>query len=778
MKKSSVFRNILPIPQQKKKIVTPYDVRDASQPEDIRELRPPKDAPNVLVILIDDMGFGATSAFGGPCHMPNAEKLAAGGLKYNRFHTTALCSPTRAALLSGRNHHSVNMASITETATSFPGYDSIRPDSMATIGQTLVMNGYNTAAFGKMHQTPVWETSMTGPFDRWPTGEGFEKFYGFIGGETNQWQPSIYAGTIPIEPPNDPDYHFSKDITDKAIAYIRQQKTMAPDKPFFTYLAFGATHAPHHAPKEYIEKYKGKFDHGWDRQREITIEKQKELGVVPQDCTLTERHKEIPAWDSLNEDEKKVAARLMEAYAGFAEHTDEQVGRVISLLEEMNALDNTLIFYILGDNGASGEGGIHGSVNELAALNNFPDTTENILEHLDDIGTPKAYNHYPVGWAHAMDTPYQWTKQIASHWGGTRTGMIAHWPNGIASKNEIREQWCHVIDVVPTILEAAKIPHPQFVNGIQQDPIEGISFTYTFDDSKAPDRHTTQYFELAGTRGIYHEGWSAVTIHAIPWDLSSSTKSFDDDTWELYAPGDWSQANNIADQHPEKLKELQRLFILEASKYKVFPMDDRKAERFNAELAGRPDLLAGRTTMTLYPGMTHLNENTVLNIKNKSFSITAEVELNDDDANGAIIAQGGRFGGWALYMKNGYPVFCYNWFNRGHYYIGGKEHLGAGKHYVHFEFKYDGGGIAKGGTGVLYSDDQEVGNGRIENTIPFIFSTDDYLDIGKDSGAPVTEDYATYQGVFTGKVNWVKMNIGSDIHDDPVGKEHAYLARQ
>lgn len=777
-KNPNINRYQLPVPQTEKKIPTPLDVRKAAKQEPIRELSAPKDAPNVLVILIDDMGFGASSAFGGPCQMPNAEKLAQNGLKYNRFHTTALCSPTRAALLTGRNHHSVNMAAITETATSFPGYNTIRPDRMATIGQTLQMNGYNTAAFGKMHQTPVWETGITGPFERWPTGEGFEKFYGFIGGETNQWSPTPYANNIPVSVPDNPEYHFSQDITDKAIKYIRQQKTMEPDKPFFAYLSFGATHAPHHAPKEWIEKYRGKFDQGWDNQREITLEKQKALGVVPPDCTLSVRHKEIPAWDTLNEDEKKTAARLMEAYAGFAEHTDHQVGRLLATLEEVQALDNTLVFFILGDNGASGEGGIHGSLNEIAALNNYPDTTENILNHLDEIGGPMAYNHYPVGWAHAMDTPYQWTKQIASHWGGTRTGMIVHWPNGIASKNEIRQQWCHVIDIVPTILEAAKLPHPQFVNGIQQDPIEGISFAYTFDDPHAPDRHTTQYFEMLGNRGIYHEGWSACTIHAVPWDMAGHDKPFEADNWELYAPNDWSQAENIAAQNPDKLRELREMFLIEASKYNVFPMDDRKAERFNSDIAGRPDLLAGRTTMTLFPGMTHLNENTVLNVKNKSFSLTAELELKDDNTNGAIIVQGGRFAGWSLYMKNGYPVFCYNWFNRDRYYIGSNDHLGPGKHYVHFEFRYDGGGVAKGGTGILYADEREIGQGRIGKTVPFAFSADDFMDIGKDSGSPVTDDYSSYQGLFTGTINWVKMSIGAEVNEDAEGKEHAYLVRQ
>jgi arylsulfatase A-like enzyme len=769
-------RAVLPIPQSRNKSVTPLDAREVKATP-IRPLQAPAGAPNVVIVLVDDMGFGASSAFGGPCGMPAAERLAAGGLKYTRFHTTALCSPTRAALLTGRNHHSVNMGSITETATGILGYTSVRPDSAATIAQVLRMNGYNTAAFGKMHQTPVWETSASGPFDRWPTGEGFEHFYGFIGGESNQWAPSPFNGTTPIDPPGDPNYHLSVDLTDRAIAFVRGQKTMTPDRPFFLYLSFGATHAPHHVPKEWIDKYRGKFDQGWDRQREQTFARQKELGVIPADCELTARPAEIPAWDSLTVDDKRVAARLMEAYAGFAEHTDAQVMRLVDTLETMRALDNTLFFYILGDNGASGEGGVRGAFTEMAALNGIPESTADILAHLDEIGGPNAYNHYPVGWAHAMDTPYQWTKQIASHWGGTRNGMVVHWPRGIKAKGELRHQWCHCIDLVPTILEAAKLPHPEFVEGIQQQPIEGTSIAYSWDEPNAAERRTTQYFEMGGNRGIYHEGWSACTKHSLPWVLTGTFPNFKDDVWELYGPGDWSQSEDIAIKNPDKLRELQQLFLIEAAKYNVFPLDDRKAERFNSDLAGRPELQSGKTSMTLYPGMTHLNENTVLNVKDKSYKLIAEIEVPPGGATGAIIVQGGRFGGWSLYVKGGVLCHCYNWVGKERYYVRGTRPLQLGKHSIRYEFTYDGGGIGKGGVGTLFVDDTQIGQARIDKTVPFVFSADDFMDIGRDGGAPVTDDYETPNGRFMGKVNWVRMEIGADVHEDPDGRQRAAIGR-
>jgi arylsulfatase len=769
-------REVLPIPQEKGNSPLALDARDVQAPP-IRPLRAPNGAPNIVIVLIDDMGFGASSAYGGPCAMPTVERLAKNGLTYTRFHTTALCSPTRAAMLTGRNHHSVNMGSITELATGFPGYTSVRPDSAATIAQVLRLNGYNTAAFGKMHQTPVWETSASGPFDRWPVGDGFERFYGFLGGETNQWAPTLFEGTTPVPTPEEPDYHFSDDMTTRSIAYMREQNTMTPDRPFFVYLSYGATHAPHHVPKSWIEKYRGKFDQGWDKLREATFARQKQLGVIPQDCQLTERPKEIPAWDSLSANQKRLAARLMETYAGFSEHTDTQVARVVDALHEMGALDNTLFLYVLGDNGASGEGGLEGAFNELAALNGVAETTASILPHLDEIGGPMAYNHYPVGWAHAMDTPYQWTKQIASHWGGTRNGMIVHWPAGIKAKGELRHQWCHVIDIVPTLLEAAKLTAPKFVDGIQQQPIEGVSFGYSFDDAKAPERHTTQYFEMFTNRGIYHEGWTACTKHAVPWVMSGAFPKFEDDVWELYAPDDWSQANNIAASNPAKLKELQQLFLLEGAKYNVFPLDDRKSERANSDLAGRPDLMAGRTTMTLYPGMSHMNENTILNVKNKSHVVTADIIVPDANASGAIIVQGGRFGGWGLYLKRGVPAHCYNFFGFEHVYARGTQALTPGKHTIRYEFKYDGGGVGKGGVGTLFVDGQKVGEARLTRTVPFVFSADDFADIGKDYGAPVTEDYETPHGRFTGTINWVRIDIGKEAFSDPSGLEEALAGR-
>lgn len=769
-------REVLPIPQEKGNSPLALDARDIQAPA-IHPLRAPDGAPNIVIVLIDDMGFGASSAYGGPCAMPAAERLARNGLTYTRFHTTALCSPTRAAMLTGRNHHSVNMGSITELATGFPGYTSIRPDSAATIAQVLKLNGYNTAAFGKMHQTPVWETSASGPFDRWPVGDGFERFYGFLGGETNQWEPTLFEGTTPVPTPEEPDYHFSEDMTTRSIAYMRMQKTMTPDRPFFVYLSYGATHAPHHVPKSWIEKYRGKFEQGWDKTREATFARQKQLGVIPQDCQLTERPKEIPAWDSLSADRKRLAARLMETYAGFAEHTDTQVARVADALQEIGVLDNTLFLYVLGDNGASGEGGLEGAFNELAALNGVAETTTSILPHVDEIGGPMAYNHYPVGWAHAMDTPYQWTKQIASHWGGTRNGMIVHWPAGIKAKGELRQQWSHVIDIVPTLLDAAKLPAPKFVDGIQQQPIEGVSFNYSFDDAKAPERHTTQYFEMFANRGIYHEGWTACTKHAVPWVMSGAFPKFNDDVWELYAPDDWSQANNIAASNPAKLKELQQLFLLEGAKYNVFPLDDRKSERANSDLAGRPDLMAGRTTMTLYPGMSHMNENTVLNVKNKSHVVTADIIVPDGKASGAIIVQGGRFGGWGLYLKGGVPAHCYNFFGFEHVYARGSQALTPGKHTIRYEFKYDGGGVGKGGVGTLFVDSQKVGEARLARTVPFVFSADDFADIGKDYGAPVTEDYETPHGRFTGTINWVRIDIGKEAFVDPAGLEEALAGR-
>ena len=618
----------------------------------------------MLVVLLDDVGFAASSAFGGPIHTPTAERLAKNGLKFTRFHTTALCSPTRQALLTGRNHHSVNMGGIGEIATSAPGYTSVLPKSKAPLPMTLKLNGYSTAQFGKCHEVPVWQTSPMGPFDQWPTGGGgFEYFYGFIGAETNQWYPAIYEGTTPVEPEKTPEqgYHFSEDLTNKAIKWTRQQKALMPDKPFFMYFAPGACHAPHHVPKEWADKYKGKFDQGWDKLRDEIFARQKQLGVIPANAELTKRPAELPAWDETPENMRPIFAREMEVYAGFLEHIDHHVGRLIDTLADLEVLDNTLVYYIIGDNGASAEGTLNGAFNEISELNGLSsvETPEFLLERINDFGGPKAYNHYAVGWAHAMDTPYQWTKQVASHWGGTRNGTIVHWPDGIKAKGEVRSQFHHVIDVAATVLEAAGLPHPSIVNGIQQAPLEGVSMVYAFNDAKAADRHETQYFEVFCNRGIYHKGWTAVTRHSVPW-IGAYKRAFDEDVWELYDTNtDWTQARDLAKEQPEKLAALQKLFMIEATKYGVFPLDDRRYERFNPDIAGRPQLIKGNSQI-LFGGMGRLTENSIVSIKNKSYAVTADVDVPQSGAEGVIIAQGGSVNGWSLYAKGGKLKYCYN----------------------------------------------------------------------------------------------------------------------
>ncbi len=768
---TSAQREVLPIPDRA------YDgpiYEDAKDPEakfpPIEPLRPPTDAPNVLIVLIDDAGFGCSSAFGGPCQTPTAERLAGAGLKYNRFHTTALCSPTRAALLSGRNHHSVGMGGITEIATSAPGYNSIRPNTCAPLAETLKLNGYSTAQFGKCHEVPVWETSPLGPFDSWPSGGGgFEYFYGFIGGETNQYYPALYEGTTPVEPDKTPEqgYHLTEDMTDKAIKWVRQQKALMPDKPFFVYFAPGATHAPHHVPEEWSAKYKGKFDQGWDTLREETFARQQELGVVPHEAALTARPEEIPAWDEILDDLKPVLSRQMEVYAGFLEHTDHHVGRLVDALENLGVLEDTLVYYIIGDNGASAEGTPNGCFNELVVLNGAAglETTEFMVSKIGQFGTPEAYNHYAVGWAHAMDTPYQWTKQVASHWGGTRNGTIVHWPKGIKSNGEVRTQFHHVIDIAPTILEAAGLPEPKTVHGVEQKPIEGVSMHYAFDDAGAAERRQTQYFEMFCNRGIYHQGWTAVTRHSTPWVVTADLPPFADDTWELYDTNtDWSQAHDLAAEMPEKLDELKALFMEEARKYNVLPLDDRRVERFNSDLAGRPVLVTGNSQL-LFDGMGRLSENSVLNIKNKSHSVTAEVTVPDGGAEGVIVAQGGAFAGWSLYLKSGRPKYCYNLFGLQRFHVEGETEISPGTHQVRMEFAYDGGGLAKGGTVSLYVDGAKAGGGRVEGTVPMVFSADETCDVGSDTASPVSDDYTAEGSRFTGAIEWVQIDIDEAAED-------------
>jgi arylsulfatase len=762
---------VLPIPDRAYEGPVYEDAKDSNAKfPPIEPLRPPAGAPNVLIVLIDDAGFGCASAFGGPCSTPTAERLAGEGLKFNRFHTTALCSPTRAALLSGRNHHSVGMGGITEIATSAPGYTSIRPNTCAPLAETLKLNGYATAQFGKCHEVPVWETSPLGPFDSWPAGGGgFEYFYGFIGGETNQYYPALYEGTTPVEPQKTPEegYHFTEDMTDRAIGWIRQQKALMGDKPFFVYFAPGATHAPHHVPEEWSAKYKGKFDQGWDKLREETFARQKELGVIPPEAELTARPEEIPAWDDIPDDLKPVLSRQMEVYAGFLEHTDHHVGRLVDALEDLGILENTLVYYIIGDNGASAEGDIHGSFNELINLNGASalQTTEFMASHIDEFGTPAAYNHYAVGWAHAMDTPYQWTKQVASHWGGTRNGTIVHWPEGMQAKGEVRSQFHHVIDVAPTVLEAAGLPEPKTVHGVEQKPIEGVSMRYAFDDAGAADRRETQYFEMFCNRGIYDKGWTAVTRHSIPWVLVADMPPFADDTWELYDTNtDWSQAHDLAAEMPEKLEELKALFVEEARKYDVLPLDDRRAERFNSDLAGRPTLITG-TSQLLFAGMGRLTEHAVLNVKNKTHSVTAEVTVSDGGAEGVIVAQGGEFAGWSLYVKDGRPKYCYNLFGLQRFEVEGDTEIPSGTHQVRMEFAYDGGGLGKGGRISLYLDGEKTGEGRVEGTVPMLFSADETCDVGSDTASPVSDDYTAEGSRFTGTVDWVQLDIAEAAED-------------
>lgn len=764
-------RGQLPIPDASRTHATALDAREQDPPyEPPRPVRAPHGAPNVVLILVDDMGFGAPSAFGGPCEMPTAERLADNGLRYTRFHVTAVCSPTRQSLLTGRNHHSVGMGVTTEMASAAPGYSGIRPRSAATMAQVLGHNGYKTAAFGKWHQTPARDVSPAGPFDRWPTGEGFDSFYGFICAEMNHWYPVLFDGTTPVEPGQQPEegYHLSEDLVDRAIDWTRNQNSLAPEDPFFVYLPFGATHAPYHVPKEYRDKYRGRFDHGWDKQRELTLRRQKELGVVPADAELAPWAEGVPHWDELSDAERRSAASLMELYAGFAEHTDDQVGRLVDALDEMGELDNTLIFYILGDNGASAEGGIGGTLNEHRYASGIPDTAEFINSHADELGDATTHAHYPVGWALAMNTPYQWTKQVASHFGGTRDGTIVHWPKHITERGGVRHQFHHVIDVLPTILDAAGLPEPATVDGVAQQPVEGTSMLYSFNDTSAADRRRLQYFEMVGNRGIYHEGWMAVTRHGTPWEMvQEGRRYFSDDVWELYDTNvDWTQARDLAAAHPGKLRELQQLFLIEAARYNVFPLDDRMTERENPREAGRLDLLGDRGSITFrVPGL-RLTEETAPNVKNRSHTVTASVDVPAAGVDGVVVAQGGRFGGWSLYLHNGCPAYAYNYFGLRVHKAVADEPLPVGRHTIALDFGYDGGGVGNGGTATLAIDGTEAAETRIDATIPYYFAFDETFDIGMDRASPVTDDYAAVDNAFTGELHWVHVDLADDLASD------------
>jgi arylsulfatase len=751
-------RTRLPIPEPDYPRSTVLDARNATPPPRF-EIKAPAGAPNVLIVLIDDMGFGMPSAFGGPVRMPVAERLASQGLRYNQFHTTALCSPTRTALLSGRNHHTNNMGGITEIATAFPGNTGQRPDKVAPLAEMLRLNGYSTGFFGKNHETAAWEVSPSGPTNRWPSRSGFDKFYGFMGGETDQWNPSLYDGLTRVETPHYPGYNFMTDMTDQAIAWMKFQKALTPDKPFFMYFAPGATHAPHHVPEEWIDKNKGRFDAGWDKMREATLARQIELGVVPKGTKLAAKPKDIKDWASLSADEQKLFARQMEVFSGFGEYTDHEIGRLFDAIGETGQLENTLIFYILGDNGTSAEGGMSGMFNEMTYFNGVPETVQEMLKHYDDWGGPGTYPHMAAGWAVAGDTPFMWTKQIPSNYGGTRNGMIVSWPKRIKAVNQTRAQWHHVIDIAPTVLDAASLPEPKSVNGVVQAPIEGVSMVYSFEKADAPSTHKTQYFEIMGNRAMYADGWFAGTIHRAPWEQLPRRK-LQEDVWELYdTRNDFSLVNDVAASNPAKLKELQALFMREASTYRVLPIDDRVLERLNAASAGRPDLMGDRTSLTLSAGMVGMSENVFINIKNRSFSINAEVEIPESGANGVILAQAGRFGGWSLYLKDGRPTYCYNFLGLQQYEVAAPQPLGAGKATVRMNFDYDGGGIGKGGTATLLVNGGQVASGRIERTQGMLFSADETAGVGMDDATPVTTDYKERNNAFTGKIVKVTVDV-------------------
>jgi arylsulfatase A-like enzyme len=752
-------RTKLPVQEPKRPVYKELDVRNAKMPPHF-EVKAPAGAPNVIIILIDDLGFGATGTYGGPIPTPTLERLAKNGLQYTNFHTTALSSPTRAALKSGRNHHTVNMGFITEMATGFPGATGKIPNATAPVAEMLRLNGYSTAAFGKWHETAAWETSVSGPFDRWPTHQGMDKFYGFIGGETNQWAPFLYDGVTQVELSDDPNYHFMTDMTDKAVAWIKYQKAMTPDKPLFVYFAPGATHAPHHVPKDWIAKWKGKFDQGWDKVREETFARQLKMGIIPAGTKLAPKPAAIKDWDKLSDDEKRLFSHQAEVFAAYLDFTDHEIGRMLDAVAATGEADNTLVFYIAGDNGTSGEGGENGMFNEYTYFNGVHEKVEDMLKVMDKWGGPETYPHMAAGWSVAFDSPFSWMKQVASDFGGTRNGMVVSWPKGIRAKNEMRTQFSHVIDVAPTILEAAKLPEPKVVDGTPQIPMEGVSMVYTFDNAKAKERHTTQYFEIAGNRAIYNNGWYARTIHRAPWEMKVRNP-LEKDVWELYdVRSDFSLTNDLAAKNPEKLKEMQAIFMKEAETHHVLPIDDRVMERLNGQAVGRPDMMAGRTSITLAEGMTGMMESVFLNVKNKSNAITAEIDVPASGANGTIFAQGGRFGGWSLYVKNGVPAYDYNFLGLMRFSISSAKPLAPGKATIKFDFAYDGDGPGKGGMGTLFVNNEKVAEGRIEHTQAGMFSADETADVGIDLGTPVVEAIGSEaKSKFTGHITKVTVEV-------------------
>ena len=758
---ADIDRTRLPIPQPTPEKVTAVLPADVPLPTPW-EVKAPEGAPNVVIILLDDIGFGAPSPFGGPVNMPTLQQLADNGLSYNRFHTIALCAPTRGALKSGRNHHRVNMGSIPEIATGYAGNTTVIPDTATPIAEVLRQNGFNTAAFGKWHETPGRETTAAGPQTRWPTRQGFEKFYGFLGAEENMYEPSLHDGVTIVDFPDKPGYHLLEDMTDQAIGWVRQQQGMRPDKPFFIYYSSAGSHAPHQVGPEWIEKYKGKFDQGWDAIRAQTLKDQIARGVVPEGTELAQKPASVPDWDDLTDDQRTVYARQAEVFAAFSEYSDYQAGRLLKAIDDLGALDNTLVIYISGDNGTSPEGDQTGHWNWGHFLNGVPETTEEQLAHLDEWGGPTTYAHMSVGWAIAFDSPFAFTKQVAGDFGGTRNGTVVHWPDGIKAKGEVREQFTHVIDVVPTILEATGIPEPTVVDGIPQIPIQGTSMMYSFDDGDADEQHTVQYFEIIGNRGLYQDGWLARTTVKLPWETTMMNTVAADDGWELYNTlEDFSLRNNLADQYPERLEAMRATFMEEAIANQVLPLDDRLLERLLPSVAGRPTMMGNRTTLDLYPGALDLVEDSILSIKNVSSSLQASVTVDQGAAaDGVIIAQGSRFGGWSLYVEDGYPTYTYN--NLGELAtFKSSEPLSAGTSELQFKIDYDGGGIGKGATTTLSVNGEVVSSGRLEKTTPSRFSIDEGTDVGMDRGSPVIQRQLNDQrfSPFNGTINKVTLEI-------------------
>jgi arylsulfatase A-like enzyme len=722
---------------------------------------PPEGAPNVVIILLDDVGFGQTSTFGGPVQTPTLDALAKKGLRYNRFHTTAVCGPSRAALITGRNHHNCGVGFLAEWATGFPSYNNMIPKSAATIGAVLKGNGYATAWVGKNHNTPDWESSVAGPFDRWPTGMGFDYFYGFIGGETNQYYPVLFENTSAVEPATSPEqgYHFMTDMTDKAINWLRYSKSAAPQKPALMYFAPGAAHAPHHAPKEWREKYKGKFDAGWDAVREETYKRQLKLGIIPADTELTPRPDWVKAWDSLSRDEHKLYAAFMENFAGYLAFADHECGRLLEAVSQLPDADNTLVFYIVGDNGASSEGGVSGTANEIMNLNGIPSRLEDTMKILEDIGGPDTEPHYPLGWAWAGNAPFQWVKQVASHLGGSRNPMVVSWPAKIRDHGGIRSQFTHLIDILPTVLDAAGIPAPKSVDGVKQKPLDGVSIVSTFASAKARPVRERQYFEILSNRAIYDKGWIACAQHSLPWRQDLAPGHWEKDKWELYhLDEDFSEANDLAAKNPKKLAQLKRLFDEEAKKNHVYPLDDRGSARLGAPKPSPGGADPNRTLFRYFPGASRLPETAAPNTKNRSHRITAEIEMPTSGGEGVIVAEGGKSAGFALYVQSGKLVYHYNYFERTRTNLVSDTPVPPGKSTVAVEFAYDGGGLGKGGVATIAINGKAVGKARLEATVAGRFGIDTF-GVGSDTGSPVTDTYKA-PFAFTGKIKHVEIELG------------------